>query len=217
MAQLLHDSYTQLIFTPFSCYLQGPSLKRPVDLGKLHAGLYLLQCNTMNSAILCTCKFSFPHFEYSFVSKSCAISPAVWHYRLGHLPIHKLCILGLDSTFNKSSFDSCIICAKAKQTKLPFSLSTSNSLHPFSLVHLDIWGPYHTATFKDCRYFLTIVDDYSRTTLTHLISHKSSAFTIIKAFVSMVKTQFSTTVKCFRSDNAMELGCSKEVSLFFQQ
>lgn len=50
-----------------------------------------------------------------------------------------------------------------------------------------------------------------------LISHKSSTFTIIKVFVSMVKNQFSTIVKTFRSDNALELGCNREVSSFFQE
>lgn len=34
----------------------------------------------------------------------------------------------------------------------------------FELINIDLWGPYKIANiFKD-HYFLTVVDDYSRTT-----------------------------------------------------
>lgn len=109
-----------------------------------------------------------------------------------HLPSDKICKLDLGIEFKKTNHDCCVISPKAKQTKLSFNLSSSTTTQPFELVHIDTCGPYHTPTFKYCRYLLTLVNDYSRTTWTHLLSTESSAFPMIKAFVDMVKTQFST-------------------------
>lgn len=65
----------------------------------------------------------------------------------------------------------------------------------FELIHIDVWGPYHTRTHQGHRYFLTTVDDYSRLTWTHIISTKSNAFSILKAFIQMVKTQLEQKLK----------------------
>ena len=78
------------------------------------------------------------------------------------------------------------------------------------LIHIDVWGPYHTSTYDGFRYFLTIVDGFSRTTWIKLLSMKSNAFLEIKHFIAMVERQFDRKIKCIRSDNAYELGSSKE-------
>jgi len=70
-------------------------------------------------------------------------------------------------------------------------------------------------TYNGYKYFMTIVDDYSRTTWTHLISCKSNALSLIKAFLEMVKTQYHTSVQTIKSDNAFELGGSNEAIGFF--
>jgi len=62
---------------------------------------------------------------------------------------------------------------------------------------------------------LTLVDDFTRITWTYLLSCKGNALSIIKAFISMVITQFHTSVQSFRSDNAFELGTSSEAKSFF--
>lgn len=63
--------------------------------------------------------------------------------------------------------------------------------------------------------FLTIVDDFSIATWTHLLSNKSNAFDFIRYFVSMVNNQFGASVKTVRTDNALELGLSHTTSTFF--
>ena len=64
-------------------------------------------------------------------------------------------------------------------------------------------------------YFLTIVDDYSRGTWTHLTVTKDEAIILIKRFVVMVKRQFGKTTNIIRSDNALELQRSNEALSFF--
>lgn len=39
----------------------------------------------------------------------------------------------------------------------------------FEFIHVDLWG---TKAITGASYFLTIVDDYSRVTWTHLLSNK---------------------------------------------
>lgn len=90
-----------------------------------------------------------------------------------------------------------------------------HTTHIFDLIHLDLWGPYPTKTYNGYSYFLTIVDDFSRATWTYLLKARSNALDLISAFLNMTETQFSTKVKCIRSDNALELGLSKDATTLF--
>lgn len=201
-------------------------MKRPQVLGKAQNGLYVLlpnckpylidipKSNLLSSSIIGCCKFFSPFS--AFTSQSSRGFLDLWHYRLGHLPFDKLCKLELGDEIKRKEHDTCFICPKARQTRFSFPLSNSSSSSIFDLVHIDVWGPYHTVTFRDCKYFLTLVDDYSRFTWTHLLHNKSSALTILKSFVKMIQTQFGSTVKAFRSDNAFELGSSKAAQDYFQ-
>lgn len=54
------------------------------------------------------------------------------------------------------------------------------------------------------KYFLTIVDGYTRFTWVYLMKAKSEASQLLISFVQMVQTQFGSTVKVVRSDNGCE-------------
>jgi len=88
-----------------------------------------------------------------------------WHNKLGHMSHSKMKpifdFLKLQS--NKAKL-ICDICSKAKQHRLPFPVSSITSTCIFELIHIDTWGPYHFKTHSGHRYFLTIVDDFSRST-----------------------------------------------------
>jgi len=58
------------------------------------------------------------------------------------------------------------------------------------MIHVDISGPYANPTYDGYKYFITIIDDYSRATWTHLLSNKPNAFPILKSFISFIQTQF---------------------------
>ncbi|XP_022895254.1 uncharacterized protein LOC111409434 [Olea europaea var. sylvestris] len=59
------------------------------------------------------------------------------------------------------------------------------------------------------RYFLTIVDDYTRCTWIYLMHHKLEASTYITTFINLVETQFSLKVKTLRTDNGPEFTMKK--------
>ena len=96
------------------------------------------------------------------------------------------------------------ICPIAKQKCLPFNKSSHLSKSCFDLIHCDLWGPFSVSTIDHCKYFLTIVDDYSRCTWVYLLKHKSQTQFVLEQFCAMVETQFSKKIKTLRSDNRTE-------------
>jgi hypothetical protein len=86
---------------------------------------------------------------------------------------------------------------------------------PFDLVHSDIWGPALVPTEGGSRYFVIFLDDYSRYTWIYLLQHRSKLPQIYQNFHQMVQTQFSRTIKIFRSD-AMEYN-EKSFQIFLKQ
>jgi hypothetical protein len=97
----------------------------------------------------------------------------------------------------------CDVCFYAKQKRLPFTHSSHISKHNFDLIHMDIWGPVSIPSLIGYKYFLIVVDD------------KSRPHTLVKSFVSMVQTQFNTTIKCMRSDNSNEYDDTYEITQYY--
>ena len=104
----------------------------------------------------------------------------VWHKRLGHIPMSV--IRKIDIFAHKRDFQlkCCNICPLARQVRLPFHNSSFRSLQCFDLVHMDVWGPYKITTHNKMKFFLTLVDDYSRWTWIYLMHLKSDVSTILK-------------------------------------
>ncbi|GJT81300.1 putative RNA-directed DNA polymerase [Tanacetum coccineum] len=75
-------------------------------------------------------------------------------------------------------------------------------------------GPYRVIS-RDCyKYFLTIVDDYSRAVRAYLIKSKDEVTFFIESFVELIYTQFNKRIKVFRSDNGTEFVNNKLGMLF---
>ncbi|KAM2881066.1 hypothetical protein COP2_014191 [Malus domestica] len=129
----------------------------------------------------------------------------IWHQRLGHPSPYRLKLASSLLSPHTISFDNnCSVCPLAKQTRLPFSLSSISTSAPFVLLHCDIWGPYKIPTHTGARFFLTIVDDFSRCTWVFLMSHKSETQNLLKSFITFAHTQFNAAVKAIRVDNGSE-------------
>lgn len=61
-----------------------------------------------------------------------------------------------------------------------------------------------TLAYDDSRYFLTIVDDYSRCTWIYLLKAKSDTRVCLESFSNMVECQFNTRIKTLPCDNGPE-------------
>jgi len=125
------------------------------------------------------------------------------HARLGHTSFSKMQHIAACKPFLSNDY-FCETCVLAKFHRLPFNKSTIATTALFYLVHMDLWGPYRVNNVTRAKYFLTIVDDFSRSTWTHMLQAKTQVFSAIKQFYHMVATQFKTTLLVIRSDNGSE-------------
>jgi len=66
---------------------------------------------------------------------------------------------------------------------------------------MDIWEPFSKSSIHGHKYFLTILDDFSRYTWVILLKSKSEVKTHVQNFINLVENQFETKIKCIRSDN----------------
>ncbi|KAK9669742.1 hypothetical protein RND81_13G151400 [Saponaria officinalis] len=155
---------------------------------------------------------SLPNGQYVTINSvgTVVVSPEITlvnHNRLGHLPLYKLKLLDVCNAFpnNENELNSCSICAKSRQYRLSFPKSSTTSSTAFELVHIDVWGPYPTPTYNGYKYFLTIVDDFTRVSWTHLMSQKSNAFPLIKQFIALSKLSFQNTLRLFAQTMLLNL------------
>jgi len=76
-------------------------------------------------------------------------------------------------------------------------------------VHTDLVGPTTTKGLKGERYFMLLVDDYTRMTAVFFLKKKSEAFENFKIYKEMVENEMDSRIKCLISDNGGEF-TSKE-------
>lgn len=188
-----------LFFTFNHCMMQVPFVKKTQVFGKARDGLYLLNPSGVKSSTsvepVSVLKNSFNLLSVFFpVSASSVSNVSLWHIRLGHLPFSSMKHLSFSSLPSNSEC-FCEICPKARQTRSSFPLSQIKSIRAFELIHVDVWGSYKETTYNGFKYFLTIVDDYSRAVWTFLMSTKSNAFGLLKNFLIMVERQFGLRVQ----------------------
>lgn len=126
----------------------------------------------------------------------------LWHSRLGHLSDKALkAIATFDFVVVHDFVGPCDCYHSARQKRLVFPVSTSVSDHLFQLIHVDIWGAMAVETPAHYRYFLTIMDDFSRCTWIFLMVNKSEARMRLQNFVEYVRIQFNSTIQIIHSDN----------------
>lgn len=143
----------------------------------------------------------------------------LWHRRLAHLnhtDLRKMkngAVTGVSFVDNKSD-NACVACCKGKQSRKPFGSSGSRAKELLEVIHADLAGNMEVNSIGGSRYFLVLVDDYSRRTFVYMLKHKNEAFDKICAFKKRVENQTDKRIKIFRSDNGLEF-CSKKTSEYF--
>lgn len=126
-----------------------------------------------------------------------AISPKLWHDRLGHPGSPILDVLRKNKSIdcNKLSNSSiCGSCVLGKHIKLPFVSSFSNTTMPFDILHSDLWTSPVLSSLAH-RYYVLFLDDYSKYLWTFPIGQKSYVYDIFLAFKALISTQFERNIK----------------------
>ncbi|KAK9748217.1 hypothetical protein RND81_02G043900 [Saponaria officinalis] len=139
------------------CTIQDRATREEIGTGKRLDGLYYLQAN-MDTVL------TVPSVSTSF---------QMWHHRLGHPSEEIIKLLPFLNNKAQSLSQPCEVCHRAKQIRSTFPLSSNNRLNAFELIHCDLWGPYDIPSKSEARYFLTLVDDFSRGVWIFLLHNKT--------------------------------------------
>ena len=130
-------------------------------------------------------------------------TPLLIYSRLGHPNISKFRVMV--PRFSSLSSIECESYQLRKHIRVPFTKRLDQrTKSPFELVHTDIWGPSWIESTLGFWCFVTFMDDYSRCTWLFLMKTQAELFSIFQKFHAEVRTQFNTSIRILRSDNAKE-------------
>ncbi|CAI7784744.1 unnamed protein product, partial [Closterium sp. NIES-54] len=98
----------------------------------------------------------------------------LWHHRLGHPSLPRLQGMASRALFSglprslpplpPGPAPTCVPCVEGRQRAAPHSSSSPPTEAPLQTLHMDVWGPARIRGQGHERYFLLVVDDYSRYT-----------------------------------------------------
>lgn len=92
-------------------------------------------------------------------------------------------------------------CTLEKQHKLHFNTGKHVIESVLEYIHSDLWGPSFTITQGANKYFLFLIDDFSRKVFTILLKQKSDRFEKFRDWKILIENQ---TGKQIKSDNGLE-------------
>ncbi|CAI7801754.1 unnamed protein product [Closterium sp. NIES-54] len=122
----------------------------------------------------------------------------LWHHWLGHpsLPrlrgMHsRLLVFGLPRfvpPLPLSPAPPCLPCIKGRQCAAPHS-SFPPTTAPLQTLHMDVWGPARVSGMDQERYFLLVVDDYTRYTTVFPLRRKVDVSSILIPWIRATRHQ----------------------------
>ncbi|CAI7889886.1 unnamed protein product, partial [Closterium sp. NIES-54] len=162
----------------------------------------------------------------SFSNPTSATGECDWltlHRRMGHVALPILqqlvkneMVAGIRVKGEPDEVLGCPTCMQAKFTRYPFSSSEATAKAPLDEVVMDVVGPLKLGA-AGAKYFLTIVDVYTRMTWVYVLSKKSDVAETVKTdWLPMVERQQDRLVKAIRTDRRGEF-LSQEFSLWLKK
>ncbi|KAD4178745.1 hypothetical protein E3N88_27336 [Mikania micrantha] len=122
----------------------------------------------------------------------------LWHMRMGHISSQGLQELNRHNLLGK------------------FQRSSHSTKGILDYVHVDLWGPARVQSLGGARYFLSLIDGFSRRVWVYLLRSKDEAFDKFKEWKVMVENQSEKRVKRLRTDNGLEF-CNRVFDLFCKE
>ncbi|CAI7908003.1 unnamed protein product [Closterium sp. NIES-54] len=123
----------------------------------------------------------------------------LWHHRLGHpsLPrlrgMHsRLLVSGLLRSLPPlppSPAPPCLPCVKGQRRVAPHSSSFPPTSAPLQTLHMDVWGPARISGQGRERYFLLVVDGYTRYTTVFRLRSKGEVLDVLIPWIHAVRLQ----------------------------
>ncbi|CAI7878522.1 unnamed protein product, partial [Closterium sp. NIES-54] len=123
----------------------------------------------------------------------------LWHHRLGHPSLP--CLRGMASRVLVSSLPrslpplpsrptpTCVPCVEGRQRAAPHSSAFPPIEAPLQTLHMDVWGPARVRGQGHERYFLLVVDDYSRYTTVFPLRSKGDVTEVLIDWIRAARLQ----------------------------
>ena len=89
----------------------------------------------------------------------------LWHKRLGHVSDRGLTELAKQEVLGNTKLQAmefCETCVYGKSCRVKFGIGVQRTKGTLDYIHSDLWAPAKTQSLSGARYFMSIVDDYSR-------------------------------------------------------
>ncbi|KAH9648136.1 hypothetical protein KPL70_025471 [Citrus sinensis] len=143
----------------------------------------------------------------------------LWHMRLGHMSekglreLKKQGVIGSDQI---TSLEFCEKCVFGKATRQKFGTGKKETKHSLDYIHSDLWGPSQVLSHGGARYFMTLIDDYTRKVWVYVLKQKGEALMKFKEWMTLIENQTGRKVKRLRTDNGLEY-CSKEFDSYYKE
>ncbi|CAI7801022.1 unnamed protein product, partial [Closterium sp. NIES-53] len=125
----------------------------------------------------------------------------LWHHRLGHPSLPRLrgmasraLVSGLPRSLPPlppGPTPTCVPCVKGRQRAAPHSSLFPPTEAPLQTLHTDVWGPAHVRGQCHERYFLLVVDDYSRYTTVFPLRSKGEVTEVLINWICGARRQLS--------------------------
>ncbi|CAI7776919.1 unnamed protein product [Closterium sp. NIES-53] len=123
----------------------------------------------------------------------------LWHHRLGHPSLPRL--RGMASRVLVSDLPrslpplppgpafTCVPCVEGRQRAAPHSSEFPPTEAPLQMLHMDVWGPARVHGQGHERYFLLVVDDYSRYTTVFPLRSKGEVTEVLIDWIRTARLQ----------------------------
>lgn len=99
-----------------------------------------------------------------------------------------------------------------KSKKIPYKAGKHTSQSPLDYAHADLWGPSRVESMSGGRYFLSIIDDYSRKCWVYILNAKSEALERFKEWCKEVELEKGSVLKVLRTDNALSFSHKSSIN-----
>ncbi|CAI5931590.1 unnamed protein product [Closterium sp. NIES-65] len=123
----------------------------------------------------------------------------LWHHRLGHPSLIRLrgmasrvLVSGLPRSLPPLPLGPgpiCVPCVEGRQRAAPHSSQFPPTEAPLQTLHMDVWGPARVRGQGHERYFLLVVDDYSRYTTVFPLRSKGDVTEVLIDWIRAARLQ----------------------------
>ncbi|CAI7869696.1 unnamed protein product [Closterium sp. NIES-53] len=83
----------------------------------------------------------------------------------------------------------CLPCVEERQRAAPHSFEFTPTSAPLQTLHMDVWGPTPVGGTDKERYFLPVVDDYTRDTTVFLLRRKADVSGVLIPWICATRRQ----------------------------